>query len=447
MRLVSCGWLAVLLLLLACSPNGVPAAGPPVHDEARTVIRRAIQAAGGKHLLTRCLATHTRTIFRYESPSELELTAESLVQAGGRPRRFVYLARPGSGVAQETVVVLDGKNSWRSQDGKVEDLPESLRNLLGPVGHTDRVASLVPLLSEPRFLLTLFAGGMVNDRPTQGVKVSLKGAPDVDLQFDKASGLLVKYSSRFKQGDKDVVWQMMMHDHRDLSSLHDAKVLHSAGVAGDDRTLLDLLRRQVPDPARLARVAGLVARLGDDTFAVREKAEADLIELGPLALPALRKVFKDKDLEVRRRARRAALRIEKTGGRAVTTAAIGQLARRRTAGAVKLLLAVLPGAEPALASDIRAALAALAQRDGKPDPDLIAALADKDPTRRTAAITVLGKDGGAWLKLPGRKLFVTGPLSPTKITNSTDGIVRTVEVVEVIYYNRLDDKLFDRPAK
>lgn len=48
-------------------------------------------------------------------------------------------------------------------------------------------------------------------------------------------------------------------------------------------------------------VAKLVAKLGDDSWRVREEADKDLIELGPPALPELRKGLMSEDAEIRRR--------------------------------------------------------------------------------------------------------------------------------------------------
>src|SRR5262249_59807718 len=59
---------------------------------------------------------------------------------------------------------------------------------------------------------------------------------------------------------------------------------------------------------------------------------------------------------------------------------------RRPAGACEVLLGYLPHADDALVSDeVRAALAALALRDGQPEPALVAALADPAPLRRAGA--------------------------------------------------------------
>jgi HEAT repeat protein len=447
MRRTLLGWLGVLLL--TGTGEGLRAAGPPSEGGPRALIRRAIRAMGGEELLTRRLAVQRRYRLRYEGQpggATVETTGETWTQAGGRPRRFVYRSEPGRGLPAERVFVFNGDKSWRSEDGRVEDYPAADREKIGPYRHADRVAGLVALLTDKRFRLSPFPGGTVDGRPADGVKVSYEGRQDVRVYFDRASGLPVRHAFKVKRGGKEVLWDVTLRDHRDLSGAGDERVLKDAGLATDDRTLLDLLRRQARDPARLARARELARRLGDDSFGVREKAEAELRALGPQALPALRKAAKDRDPEVRKRARRCLKRIEKTGGNAVVVAAVRQLALRRSAGATEVMLRLLPGADEPLVEEVRAALAALAVRDGKPDPAIRAALKAKDPAVRKAAEAVLGKDGGAYLKRPGRRLFVRGPRLQTKSVFSIEGEgERTLETVEVIYYNSLDDKLFARP--
>ena len=49
----------------------------------------------------------------------------------------------------------------------------------------------------------------------------------------------------------------------------------------------------------------------------------------------------------------------------------------------------------------------LAQDGGKPHPVLERALQDKESSRGKIAAALLGRDGGAYLKLPGRPIFLT----------------------------------------
>src|SRR5207248_1746261 len=77
-------------------------------------------------------------------------------------------------------------------------------------------------------------------------------------------------------------------------------------------------------------------------------------------------------------------------------AAVRAVAKLKPAGAAEALVGFLPLADTeALADEIRAALVALAVRDGKADPALLAALGDPSPVRRTAAYVALTEGGPA----------------------------------------------------
>ncbi len=74
-------------------------------------------------------------------------------------------------------------------------------------------------------------------------------------------------------------------------------------------------------------------------------------------------------------------------------------ARRKPAGAAPVLLAYLPFADNEnVADEVRAALAAVAVRDGKPDSNLVSTLKDKEPLRRAAAAEALCRSGAPELQ-------------------------------------------------
>jgi hypothetical protein len=58
--------------------------------------------------------------------------------------------------------------------------------------HAGWVATLAPLKDAKRFTLATLGEIKVEDKPALGVKVSRQGPRDVDLYFDKRSGLLVR---------------------------------------------------------------------------------------------------------------------------------------------------------------------------------------------------------------------------------------------------------------
>jgi hypothetical protein len=436
-------------------------AGPPAGGDPKAVIRRAITAAGGEEALMRPPAVYRRLKISFP-PQRTEkgvkiqvapiVSAEDFVQAGGRPAKSVTV-NDLDGRLSKSVSVMDGRKSWRSFDGKVESCSAEELEAIREYAHVGRAVRLVPLLNDREFALADLGEVKVGGRPAQGVKVSYRGKPAVRLYFDTGSSLLVKYSYRGKQPGwgktpaREVLYEVTLADYREANlGAEEEKVLKAAGVGTDGTSLVAFLSRQGAGPAKSARVRELVKKLGDDSFAVREKAEAELVLLGPAALPALKEATEDDELEVVCRAQRCLKKIGERHGEKVVCAAVRLAAVRRPPGAVEALLDCLPGADEPVGKEVGAALASLAQGGGRPHPALVKALADKEPARREAARAVLGKDGGAYLRQPGRRLYTRGPKQPMRETFAIDGKVMTErEVIALWYFNRFDDKEFAKP--
>ncbi|MGH7226609.1 MAG: hypothetical protein ACRELF_25620, partial [Gemmataceae bacterium] len=106
----------------------------------------------------------------------------------------------------------------------------------------------------------------------------------------------------------------------------------------------------------------------------------------------------------------------------------------------------LPSADADVAKETRAALYATARAKREPDPLLVRVLDDKDPLRRRVAAAALGKDGGAYARQPGRRLFTTMPKRPTKHRNWIDGkLIKEVESFDYQFFNAFEDKVFAKP--
>ena len=82
------------------------------------------------------------------------------------------------------------------------------------------------------------------------------------------------------------------------------------------------------------------------------------------------------------------------------------IAQRKPDGATAALLAYLPYTEdPSVQEEVKAALTAMAYRDGKADPALLKALDDESPLRRAMAVDVLCQNGLAEPRDVLRKLL------------------------------------------
>ncbi len=170
------------------------------------------------------------------------------------------------------------------------------------------------------------------------------------------------------------------------------KQLRDHSIGTDGPSLLRYFAQRTLTPADRSRLALRIRDLGDENFEVRQEASAHLIRTGSPALPALRTALKDADLERALRAERCIDAIEAENREQLTEAAVRVLVARRPPEAVAALLAYLPDcADDSTRWAVHQALLALAQRDGKVDPVLMAALTDKEPARRGAAAYALGR--------------------------------------------------------
>jgi RNA polymerase sigma factor (sigma-70 family) len=433
-----------------------------VPADARAIVAKGIRVLGGAELLARASAVHTRFKEKTRAPAkgdkgpetkstyETTYEIESFVQPGRR--KTVVTVRPG----MRTMDVIDGEKSWQVDNvGQFhEDTGESLefRKQSSSSAYADRILRLLPLLEDKSFTLAAVGEDKVSGRAARKLKVSSTGKPDVLLFFDKQTGFLVKYAVRVPAPSlkSDVLEEIVFSDYREIDpAAPDEKMVKAAGLGTEVAALLKFLRGQAPDPKRKEKIKSLIRRLGDDRFAVRRKSVEELVAIGQPAAPLLIEAAADKDAEVARLAKDALSHIRRQGGRETIAAAVRLIALKRPPQAAEVLLAYLPDADSSTAREIQAALAVLAEKDTKPPAALVKALDDKDPLRRQAAAAALGRDGGRSLKQPGRRLFLEGVKMPMKTSTYRNGKLEgeseIIEVLEVGYYNRFEDKVFARP--
>jgi HEAT repeat protein len=170
-------------------------------------------------------------------------------------------------------------------------------------------------------------------------------------------------------------------------SADDEQTLHSAGLPSDGPSLLAFFRARACTETSRDHLRGLLHRLASASKAERDQAMAELLGLGPLALPALRQTANDMDHpEAAARASRCLPWLEGPDGYKLLAAAARALAVRKPEGAAAALLAYLPFADDAdVIAAVNTALAAVAAPGGKPDPALVRGLTDPASVCRAAA--------------------------------------------------------------
>jgi hypothetical protein len=182
----------------------------------------------------------------------------------------------------------------------------------------------------------------------------------------------------------------------------DKRALEAAGLTADNPAgLLDYVRLRTLSDADLSKIQAVIKRLGSDDFEERLKAATAVEHFGPAAVGPLRAAAEglnrpdaNTDYEIAYRAGECLRRMEKVPHAAVSAAAVRALAKSKPPGTAKALLAFLPLADDEPVADgIRSTLIAVAVRDGKAEPALVAALTDAVPVRRAAAAVALVKGG------------------------------------------------------
>jgi hypothetical protein len=192
----------------------------------------------------------------------------------------------------------------------------------------------------------------------------------------------------------------------------DEKLLQAQKIPVDGPGLVAFFRQQTATEKDVAVIGELCVQLGHKSFPQREKASAALTNLGPKAIPQLRKVLRDGDAEMQRRAGKCIEAIEGRYKTETLTAALRRVRMVRPEAACETVLAYLPAARDRDVEE--AALSALwylGVQDRKLVPALRAALEDKAVSRRAAAALIAGRFGSEEERVRVKKLFAdTDPI-------------------------------------
>lgn len=173
----------------------------------------------------------------------------------------------------------------------------------------------------------------------------------------------------------------------------DEKTLRDVGLKVDSASLLEYFRQRTFPETNPQQVTQLLGQLGDESFAVREKAFASLLHIGSGALIALRQAGSShRDAEIRRRALELWQRIEAKADPAIQVATARLIGRLRPAKAAEVLINYLPfAADAGVVQEVSRALAKVAVKNGQPEPVIVASLQDKLAVKRGAAAEALAR--------------------------------------------------------
>ena len=216
---------------------------------------------------------------------------------------------------------------------------------------------------------------------------------DVQAQAKKKVKDTVKEEPKKDEPKKEVVEEKFDQKKADIETIR------AANIPFEGKALLDFYKKHTVTDADRSRLGSLIKQLGDDDFDKREQASDEIEKFGVAAIGLLRQAERSGDTEVIRRCERCLKNIEKVPTRTLAAAAARLLADLKTEGTSEILLNYLPLAEDeSVADDVRLALAAVAVKDGKPDPILHQALEAKEAIKRGAAAEAFARGGDKALR-------------------------------------------------
>jgi hypothetical protein len=206
----------VALLLLLGVTTAAPQAGPGPPLEVRKIIERGIEAQGGEHQLEK-LSKPWRGKIKGKA-GMLEITGETL-QNSPTQSKIATVLHAGP-LSTEVVVISNGDKTWRRIAGFTTEITGKELEEMNDGKYRHHVQDLLPLLREPGIELSLLPVTPVSGQPAAGIRVRSTGHRDIDLYFDKGTGLVVKTESRILQAGKpEIVLEKILSNYRDFDGL------------------------------------------------------------------------------------------------------------------------------------------------------------------------------------------------------------------------------------
>jgi len=178
---------------------------------ARSLVDRAIEAMGGRARLSEFKAyTFEAKGTLYVNGKESQLTSVGAAQLPGQLK-----------VTHNSAVtaLVNGSEGWFVAESETHEMTEDELTVYREQLHEDWVALLLPL-NDVAFDLTLLGESECNGRSVLGVKVSRQSRPDVELLFDKQTGLLSKTQRVVKSLEgKKVKQETLLDNYQDVGGV------------------------------------------------------------------------------------------------------------------------------------------------------------------------------------------------------------------------------------
>jgi hypothetical protein len=195
--------------------QGAPA-GIDLSETAKKVVARAIQAHGGRELLTKNRADKVKLQGKMVvGKVEIPYTAETLVQLPGQFKNTIQFNQGKKEVALTQVI--DGTRAAIWVNGDRQKLSTAQALDLRQTLDLNRAMRLVGLLEDSAYNLKYLGQTEEGEQKTHVVRVLRKDMRELRMFFDAKTGLLVKTEHPVDFQGKQMLQEEHYSDFRDLS--------------------------------------------------------------------------------------------------------------------------------------------------------------------------------------------------------------------------------------
>lgn len=171
----------------------------PAQDDARAILDKALKAHGGADKLAQLkdkgVQQKAKGTLHHPAVGDIEFTMENAVQMPNKLKIVMQMSIGGMNIT--STQVYDGEHFWLNVNGMSLDQlidDKALAEIKEQI-YLERIVGLA-FLKDKGAELSPLGEGQVAGKPAVGVKVASPGHRDVNLWFDKATGLLAKIENR-----------------------------------------------------------------------------------------------------------------------------------------------------------------------------------------------------------------------------------------------------------
>lgn len=219
-------------------------------DDARSILEKAVKAHGGADTLAKMKGGQSQNKGKMKLPGigDVEFTQEILYLLPDKFKESLNLEINNQNVTVTTIV--NGDQVSISAGGMDVPINDDIKKALKDAREMLQTARLVSLLTDKSYQLSVIGEVKVEGKAAVGIHVESKGKKDVNLFFDKESGLLAKL------------------EFRSVSPATQKEVT-------EERIILEYRKKEKSDPPVPKKV---IVRHDGETFLEAEVVEAKLLE-------------------------------------------------------------------------------------------------------------------------------------------------------------------------